>query len=239
MAAEKKAEAEGCVWGGRLIKMLGGLRPVGSRPGYKVRGGVCSRRSRPLLSPRRQVTRALCMPPRRAPPYMFACSPTAPRAAGRQGAGPKRRERRGHGFSPPPSRPGRSGGGVVISACALHSLPPHPPPVPGAARDRGGAGCPVAVERFCVFRGLSLWKEGRCSGRAARPRWRARRLGERVCAPGAGSGVRPVASRENPRVFSWPLGALPQPELSDCVPRPLPVSQGELARLVCTSAGRF
>lgn len=186
MAAEKKAEAGGVCVRGRLIKMLGGLRPVGSRPGYKVRGGVCSRRSRPLLSPRRQVTRALCMPPRRAPPYMFACSPAAPRAAGRQGAGQKRRERRCRGFSPPPPRPGRSEGRGRNQRVRV-AFPPAAGarrcPGPWGCGVPGGSGAVLCVSGVIPMEGRPVQRQGRpvevespSSGRAClRPRRGQRR----------------------------------------------------------------
>lgn len=187
------------------------------------------------------------MPPHRpAPPRTALCvrmrpARAAPRAAGDRGWG-IRAEGAWPIYCPAPSRPGQVGGcgRVGCSACALRphrSLPP--PPVPGAT-PAGGTGPGGAFSR-CFWVLWDFPRPGPASAACQPPGWpraRARRLGEHSRAPAAGSG----SPRKATRVSSAARCAAshsPQPDGNPGVPHRLPVSQGELARLVCTSAGRF
>lgn len=185
------------------------------------------------------------MPPRRAaPPLEDRRRPArAARAAGRAGRGRGRRAGRGGGGAdacPAPPSPfasrwvgERGGGGRRTRVWRMRPAPPRRPArrrcpalPPRAARDRGGGGS--APPCFGVF----FWGGGfRC-----RPRGRARRLGEHPHGPGQRR-----ATQRRPGKFHacFPGRWVRRFALPGRVPQRLPVSQGELARLVRTSAARL
>lgn len=96
--------------GTHLIKILGGPRPAGRRPGCRAGGGG-SRPARPppplAPSARPQATRAPRVPPRRAPPYMPA---RGLRAAGGAGGGAPVGRGGAEGHHAPSAGPAARGG---------------------------------------------------------------------------------------------------------------------------------
>lgn len=245
--AATEAEAEGKV-AGLLIKTLSGLRPAGSRAGSKARGGLAAGAVAPSSRPpvRRQVTRAPRLPPRRPICSRAAC-PRARRGKDGQGRGP-RAGGAGPGAFPALSACRQAAGGRSRSWGMRTERSRVPPGAggghcPGPGMRRGASG----GARWCRPCNLGCFglfpAEGRRRGRAGRqgvrpplgrasPRSRLKQGHTSSEAPRISTRVS-LAARYTPSHSSTAA------ELSDDALHWLPVSQGELARLVCTSAGRF